>query len=170
MMVLDRYEAPAIPVPTGYSPFTHAHPQEVPAIDFTGFTIRFDIRVMRGQCDGRKNVRSAVCLGHTSRGWVFIPVTSTWKAPFQTPIHQTGDGWTGWDLRYSRPSYWCPNRVMYLTTAEVQAALATDRRVGHAPKAVVSHGLREMRHAINNRLLDQTAWFTQPGLIKRGKR
>ena len=121
---------------------------------------------MHGKAKGRKNKRSAVCLGKTSRGWCFLPVTSSLAATWQTPIRQTGEGWTGWDLRYSKESFWCPNRIFYLTDAQVNSAIAEDSRIGQAPQDVVRHGVREMRHAIANGLMTQTAWFEQ-GLVKR---
>lgn len=134
--------------------------------DFKGLTIRFDIHAMRGQ-QAAKGKRTIICLGHTTKGWLFVPTTSSWSAPWQKPIQQTGDGWSGWDLRYRKPITWCPNMPIYLTETQVRLALKTDNRVGHAPASVIKHGLKEIRHAIEAGLMEVHAWFEQPGMATR---
>ena len=134
-------------------------------MDNRGLTLRMSIPSMSGQAKDAKRKRTAVCLGHTSKGWLFVPTTSSWKAPWQKPITQTGNGWSGWDLRYRKPLTWCPNMALYLTDAEVEAAVAEDERIGHAPMEVVRHGLKEIRTAIDSGLMDIHRWFEQPGMV-----
>ena len=133
----------------------------------TGLTLRFHLSRMTGSAGTKKGARTAVCLGHTTKGWLFVPTTSSWKAEWQQPITQTGNGWSGWDLRYRRPTHWSPNMAMYLTDEEVEAALRSEgQHVGHAPKAVVRHGLKELKQAIHLGLMTIEDWFAQETLSR----
>ena len=135
-------------------------------MDHTGLTLRFSLSQMTGSATA-KGVRTAVCLGKTTKGWLFVPTTSSWKALWQRPIQQTGNGWSGWDLRYKRPTHWTPNMAMYLTDEEVcMARQEQGQREGHAPMAVVRHGLTELRHAIRHHLMSRQEWFGQDTLSK----
>ena len=149
------------------TPVTHLRftlTQEV-HIDTKGLTLRMNIAGMSGIAKDAKRKRTVVCLGHTPKGWLFVPTTSSWTAPWQTPITQTGNGWSGWDLRYRKPLTWCPNMALYLTDEQVKDAIDADDRVGHAPMSVVRHGLKEIRYAIDAGLMDIHRWFNQPGLV-----
>lgn len=134
-------------------------------MNHTGLTLRFRLSTMTGTAGTKKGARTAVCLGHTTKGWLFVPTTSSWKAGWQRPITQTGNGWSGWDLRYRRPVHWTPNMAMYLTDEEVSTALQSEgQRAGHAPMTVVRHGLTELRHAIHQGLMTVEEWFGQETL------
>ena len=134
-------------------------------MDHTGLTLRFRLSDMTGTAGTAKGARTAVCLGRTTKGWLFVPTTSSWKAGWQTPITQTGNGWSGWDLRYRRPVHWTPNMAMHLTDEEVSAALQSEgQRAGHAPMAVVRHGLAELDAAQLLGLMTVEAWFAQETL------
>ena len=135
--------------------------------DFTGYTIRIKASTMKGQAKDKGN-RTAVCLGWAEGlGWTVVTTTSGWVAPWQQDIRQTGNGWSGWDLRYRKPIAWTPNMAIYLSSEEMEQVIAADGRVGHAPLDVINHGIDELEHAIDNGLMGRRAWFNQAGLSRR---
>lgn len=132
----------------------------------TGLTLRLDLSAMKGQA-GEKGNRTAVCIGHTARGWAFVPTTSSWMADWQRNIRQTGKGWRGHDLRYRKPTAWTPNMVMFLSDEEITAAVEADPRIGRAPEDVVDHARQELAHTVRAGLMHKRSWFSQPGLCRR---
>ena len=136
-------------------------------MDYTGLTLRIAADSMKGINRSTKKDRTAVCLGWVEGlGWAVVPTTSTWKAPWQRPIRQSGPGWRGWDLRYRASIHWTPNVVIYLSDEEIQAAWDRNPTIGWAPDDVVNHGIDELEHAIDHNLMGISAWFNQPGLSR----